>query len=348
MKTMQDYILEQPEILQRIAEDQYISAIKKQLADQLITEDPPVKKLVMIASGTSYNAAVCASHYITLPAEIIYPYQFNMYCDLQTYPAGTLFIFISQGGESIETYKALDRVRAHYKTVAVTARENSSIGRHAHSCLLFGCGEEQVIYRTKGFTSSLLTLIILGKIAGKDHDLATLPQAVPEKSQLHNFIQSSRKFFSQHNHSLSQASAFFFIGSGNNSIIAHEAALKAIETIRLPAMSYELEEFIHGPQNAVTTSVQIVIIENREDTQQKAWKLFVALRKLGRQAYFIAFHTYHEFNQFVLLRPHCNIDELLTICALQQLCYNTSQLFAVDLTQRGFPELSQYIKKTFG
>lgn len=347
MKTMQDYILEQPEILQRLTEMEYIAAIKKQLDTDNITDNVPVRKLAMIASGTSYNAAVTASHYITLPLDIIYPYEFNMYYELQSYPDDTLFIFISQSGESIETYKALDSVRKHYKTIALTTEKKSTIGKHAQSCLLFGCGEETVIYRTKGFTSSLITLIILGKILAQDHSVTTLSQAMPGKSQLTDFIQKSNTFFNQHNHMLSQATAFFFISSGKNSIIAHEAALKAIETIRLPAMPYELEEVVHGPQNAITATTHIVIIENKEDKQRKAWQLFVALRKLDKQAYFIAAHTHNAFNSFVLLRPDCEIDELFTICALQQFCYNTSKLLGVDLTQRGFPELSQYIKKTF-
>lgn len=343
IKTMQDYILEQPAILQRLVTEENITSIQDYLSRQKITAN----HLVMIASGTSYNAAITASHYINLPVDIYYPYEFNMYCDIKNYPKETLFIVVSQGGESIETYTSLTKVKAQYPTLAVTCAAASTIARHAQSCVLFGCDTETVIYRTKGFTSSLITLIIIGRIISKDHSLSLLSQTIPDKCMLQDFITQSIAYFNRHITAMTQTSAIFFISAGKNKIIGYEAALKAIETIRLPAISCELEEFVHGPQNAINDTTQLIIIENADDSNNKAWNLFLALRKLNKPAYFIAAKAHNEFVDYILLRPICEMDEIVTICALQQFCYTLSQRLGVDLTKPGFPELANYIKKIF-
>lgn len=346
MKTMQDYILEQPEILHQIAGNRHIQSVKNYLRQSRIL-NTSIAKIVMIASGTSYNAAVTASHHINISIEIFYPYEFNMYCDIKKYPQDTLFIFISQGGESIETYTSLAKVKPYYRTLSVTANENSSIAKLSQAHLLFGCGTENVIYRTKGFTASVMTLIILGKTLEDNSSRLSIQHKIPRKDILYDFIQQSKAYFNHHASSLLQAGAIFFVSSGKNAIIGYEAALKAIETIRLPAMSYNLEEFVHGPQNAVNNKSLILIIENHDDTANKAWALFIALKELNKHAFLISAKDRPECHSDILKRPVCDFDEIVTICALQQFCYTTSQLLGIDLTQKGFPELEAHIKKTF-
>ncbi len=349
MLTMLDYIEQQPAILKNMTSahfrDRVVDAVNK------ITDGKDRRncKLVLIGSGTSYNAAVAASHSISVETEIHFPYHFTEYVSLEAYDDNALFVFISQGGKSLSTYRALEKVRAwqgtRFATLALVGEPDTPLALLADGQLPFGCGPEEVIYRTKGFTSSLLTLILLGEaLAGPRHPSVAQEYAAA-CDLLGPWIEQSKHFFTTHRTELHDLSSLMFIGSGPNAIVALEGSLKAIETVRRPAMCFDLEEFIHGPQNAVEDSTALVIVENLQDNGDKAYILFKTLRQLGKRAYLIAARPPREFADFSLTRPVTAIDELTAVIPLQVLSYLTACDIGVDLTRRGFAELTQVIAK---
>ena len=349
MLTMLDYIKQQPDILGEITGERARNTVR-QAADRFAGgRDRRRAKLILIGSGTSYNAAVAASRHIKMPTEVHYPYDFTEYVSLEGYDEHCLFVFISQGGKSLSTYHALEKVRQwpgqKFATLALVAEEDTPLGRLADGQLLFGCGREEVIYRTKGFTSSLLTLITLGEYLSGNPDEGASRAFAADCAGLASWIDQSVGFFTGQLPALHDLGSLMFIGSGPNAVIALEGSLKAIETIRRPSMYFDLEEFIHGPQNAVNDHTALIIIENQEDKAGKARDLFVALRRLGKRAWLIAARPPREFADYSLLRPATAIDALAAIIPLQVLCYLTAGDIGVDLTQRGFPELSGIIAK---
>ncbi|MFA1563060.1 SIS domain-containing protein [Aliivibrio fischeri] len=337
MNTMMTYIKQQPEILNSIANGLLSEQINAAIG-KVTPKDVSRMRIVMVASGTSLNAAKAASERFSCPVECYYPYDFTMYNNLDSYDENTFFIFISQGGSSLSTYMALQHVKGKFKTLALVGDASKPIALEADAAVEFGCGAETVIYRTKGYTSSLLALCMISEKL-----VNTLPSY---RFELSEFMDNSLAFIMAHLSEMAECSSWMVVGSGKHGVTSVEGALKLIETVRIPSMAFDLEEFIHGPQNAITETTRIVIIENFDDKQDKAYNLFRALRTLGVKAYLIGTKGRDEFGDFILVRPSHSIDEITTVIPLQQLSYLVSQRKGVDLTLPGFPMLAELLPKS--
>ncbi len=342
MNNMMTYINQQPEILSLIASGENLPSIRAALA-KVLSGQVAQLKVVMVASGTSLNAARVAAEHFPCPVEYYYPYDFTTYNNLASYDENTLFIFISQGGSSLSTYAALQHVKGKFKTLALVGDATKPIALEADAAIEFGCGLETVIYRTKGYTSSLLTLCsVAAELAGSDKLVSYQPQA----QSLPSFMRSSEAFVETHLREMSECSAWMVAGSGINNVTAVEGALKIIETIRVPSMAFDLEEFIHGAQNSIVDTTRVVVIENFDDQENKAFNLFRALRLIGIKAYLIAAKPHQELQEFILVRPEHLIDEVTAVIPLQHISFLVSQARGVDLTKPGLPKLSEHLAKS--
>lgn len=342
MNTMMTYINQQPAILNAIVSGECIEKTRSAIAEAL-PKNPNGMRVVMVASGTSLNAARVAAKQFDCPVECYYPYDFTVYNNLESYDENTVFIFISQGGSSLSTYNALQHVKGKFRTLAVVGDDSKPIAQEADAAVEFGCGEETVIYRTKGYTSSALTLYNIAEVFNGTN---TLLDHAPEAEELKNFLDKSLTFVEKHLDEMSDCSAWMVSGSGINNVTAVEGALKLIETVRVPSMDLDLEEFIHGAQNSIVDTTRIVIIENFEDFEDKAFNLFRALRLIGKKAYLIGTKERDEFNEFILVRPNMLVDEITAVLPLQQISYLVSQRNGIDLTKSGLPELSKHLLKS--
>ncbi|EKC3540895.1 SIS domain-containing protein [Salmonella enterica] len=342
MNTMMTYINQQPEVLNKIASGVFLPQIKKELT-KVIPEDKTNLRIVMVASGTSLNAARVAGRYFPCEVEYYYPYEFTAYNNLDSYNDNTVFILISQGGTSLSTYAALQHVKGKFKTLAVVGDVSKPIATEADAAIEFGCGPETVVYRTKGYTSSALMLCLIAAVLNESDEIFAYQYDVPG---LPFFMERSVKFTEQHLEEMKDCSSWIIAGSGINNVTAVEGALKIIETVRVPSMSFDLEELIHGAQNAITGTTRIVIIENFDDEDDKAFNLFRALRLTGQKSYLIGTRERNEFNEFILTRPEYLLDEMTAIIPLQHISYLVSQARCVDLTKPGLSELSNYIAKS--
>ncbi|HIF9182361.1 TPA: SIS domain-containing protein [Photobacterium damselae] len=339
---MMTYIDQQPEILSSIASGKNIPEVQAALTKVLPNQLESLR-VVMVASGTSLNAARVAADHFPCPVEYYYPYDFTMYNDLTSYDENTLFIFISQGGSSLSTYTALQHVKDKFKTLALVGDVSKPIALEADAAIEFGCGLETVIYRTKGYTSSALTLCSIGETISHNEKLYTYQQ---QAQSLHSFIQVSKAFVERHLSEMSMCSAWMVAGSGINNVTAVEGALKIIETIRVPSMAFDLEEFIHGAQNSIVDTTRVVVIENFDDQTDKAFNLFKALRLIGIKSYLISAKPHAELQDYILLRPEYLIDEITAVIPLQHISFLVSQAKGVDLTKSGLPQLSEHLAKS--
>nr|WP_086939512.1 SIS domain-containing protein [Thaumasiovibrio occultus] len=342
MNTMMTYIEQQPAMFAELTSGKFDEAMLAAV-EKVMPADKSKMQVVIVASGTSLNAARVAASRMECPVECFYPYDFTVYHDLSKYDENTLFIFISQGGSSLSTYNALQRVKGQYRTLALVGDLTKPIATEADAAIEFGCGVESVIYRTKGYTSSALMLckvadILNGKPGATDYakDVAAFGE----------FVAASKAFVEHHLAEMAPSSAWMVSGSGINNVTAVEGALKLIETVRVPAMSFDLEEFIHGAQNSIVDTTRIVVVENFDDAEDKAYNLFRALRKIGKEAYLIGVKPRSEFNNYVLVRPESAFDELMAVVPMQYMSYFVSQEKGVDLTKSGLPELSEHLAKS--
>ena len=155
--TMRDYVLQTPAILRRLLTEHWEAPLAAAFAAR------PVRILRLVASGSSYNAALCVRPYLRkwLSCEVLItePFTFCTYECQQ--PEDELAVVISQSGYSTNALQALDAIHAKGRTaIGITSDPASDLRLHADLLIDYGCGPESVGYVTMGVTSLGLFLCL--------------------------------------------------------------------------------------------------------------------------------------------------------------------------------------------
>ena len=250
--TMMDYILLQPETMQEIF-DKRAESLRAFL--ELYQQVQP-DHVYIIASGSSFNASCAASVYMRRVLQV----DVTVHCPSQVpaiHAARPLVLAVSQGGESTNTIAAIQQLTG-VPLVAVTGKDACTINTMCDRRLPIGCRVETVGPKTMGYTATIYTFSLLaleaahltGKMddAAYQHDLA-LFAAVP--AQCRENIARTADFTKAHLDDFCTMQKLAFVGKGVGAEMAKEGALKVLETLLVPAIHYEFEEYLHGPLCAI-------------------------------------------------------------------------------------------------
>jgi glucosamine--fructose-6-phosphate aminotransferase (isomerizing) len=215
-----------------------------------------INDIKICACGTSYNSGLACSYLFERQAKIKTSVEiaseFRYKDPLLT--KDTLFVVISQSGETADTLEALKMAKeAGLKTLAICNVDNSSIVRLADHTILARAGIEKGVASTKAFATQVMAMwmltIYLAQIRGtmsKDeikselNAMRHIPNTVIVNDQLHEKIRRLSKRY-LHGH------GFFFIGRDMFFPLALEGALKLKEISYLHAEGYPAGEMKHGP-----------------------------------------------------------------------------------------------------
>ena len=215
-----------------------------------------IDEVVLYACRTSYHAALAASYLLErlakIRASVVVASEFR-YKEPFLNP-NSLFIVISQSGETADTLEALKIAKnANLKTLAICNVDNSSIVRMAKEVLLTRAGIEKGVASTKAFATQMICLWMLAlKLAKIRHTiddetleneiktLRNIPSVVNFDKSLQEKIYRKAKHY-VHGH------GFFFIGRDIFYPLALEGALKLKEISYLHAEGYPAGEMKHGP-----------------------------------------------------------------------------------------------------
>ncbi|MCR6590822.1 glucosamine--fructose-6-phosphate aminotransferase [Campylobacter insulaenigrae] len=226
--------------------------------DEVVFEDindkilENIEEITLCACGTSYHAALSGAYLLERLAKIKTKVEVASEFRYREAIIGknTLFIVISQSGETADTLEALKIAKAQgVKTLAVCNVDNSNIVRLADISLLTRAGIEKGVASTKAFATQVATLwmlaIYLAQKAKLDmnHEikaLRSLPNIVKVNQNLHEKVHRISKRY-LHGH------GFFFIGRDVFYPLALEGALKLKEISYLHAEGYPAGEMKHGP-----------------------------------------------------------------------------------------------------
>jgi len=212
--------------------------------------------ITIVACGTSYHAALAASYHferiskMRCSVEIASEFRYKEPFLTQK----TLFVTISQSGETADTLEALKMAkRAGLKTLTICNVDNSSIVRESDAAILTRAGIEKGVASTKAFATQSMVLWMLALYLGQRNGtieqakLATeidamlhVPKALIVTDKLHEKIHRLSKRY-LHGH------GFFFIGRDIFYPLALEGALKLKEISYLHAEGYPAGEMKHGP-----------------------------------------------------------------------------------------------------
>jgi glucosamine--fructose-6-phosphate aminotransferase (isomerizing) len=234
--------------------------------DELLAK---VKGVHIVACGTSYHAGMVAKYWIEdyarLPVnvEVASEYRYRE----TVVPDGTLFVAISQSGETADTLAAMRecRRRGYLGTLAICNVPESSVVREADLKLMTRAGPEIGVASTKAFTTQLAALALLtlhlAKQQGLDAEryrnlteqLLRLPRALDEALRLEpQVIELAERFVHRH-HAL-------FLGRGAHYPVALEGSLKLKEISYIHAEAYPAGELKHGPLALVDEDMPVIAV----------------------------------------------------------------------------------------
>ena len=237
-----------------------------------------IKSITLIGCGTAYHSCLMAKYWFeeltTLDVSIDiaseFRYRKNRFKD------DTLYIFVSQSGETADTYAALDLCnKNNMKTCAVVNVIESSIARDSNFVLPIHCGPEIGVASTKAFLGQILVLYILSlklsllrkeieinEYQDKIIDLKKLPGLIDKTLLIDNDIQAIASTFNE-------AKGSMFLGRGFSYPIALEGALKLKELSYVHAEGYPAGEMKHGPLALIEEGMPVVVLAPRDSYYKK-------------------------------------------------------------------------------
>ncbi|WP_440651513.1 glutamine--fructose-6-phosphate transaminase (isomerizing) [Candidatus Pelagibacter sp. HIMB1495] len=237
-----------------------------------------IKSVTLIGCGTAYHSCLMAKYWFeeltSLDVNIDIASEFRY--RKNRFKKESLYIFVSQSGETADTYAALDLCnKNNMKTCAVVNVIESSIARDSNFVLPIHCGPEIGVASTKAFLGQILVLYILalkiGSLSGqidkknyheKIKDLKNLPSLIEKTLLIDNDIQAISSTFNE-------AKGSMFLGRGFSFPIALEGALKLKELSYVHAEGYPAGEMKHGPLALIEEGMPVVVLAPRDNYYKK-------------------------------------------------------------------------------
>ena len=251
----------------------------------------------IVACGTSFHAATVARYFIEqicrLPCwvEIASEYRYRN----PVVPKNTLFVSVSQSGETADTLVALRLAKqaGYLSQLAICNVPESSLVRESELVMLTRAGPEIGVASTKAFTTQLAALgmlvVALAKFHSADaererglvHRLLGIPSLIESTLALDGTIRELAKRFADKQHAL-------FLGRGAMHPIAMEGALKLKEISYIHAEAYPAGELKHGPLALVDADMPVIAIAPNNDLLEKLKSNLQEVRARGGELYVFA------------------------------------------------------------
>lgn len=252
---MLKYTREQPDIWKNIL------ARREEITRNFVSsQDGSLKRLVLIGSGSSFTASRTAAEILMrlTKVEVTVAEPTRLYPLLTHLGEGTVFCACSQSGRSTSTLEAVRAIqKAGFRVTAVTANPDSSLAKACDGHVTVECGEELVGPKTKGMTSSALTLTLMGAelaLAKELLDASAYNKAIIDFSRSFDLaagnIERCVSWCGEHPE-IAEAPHMIVVADGMALPAALEGALKVLETLYVPVFAYEFEEYLHGVNNTL-------------------------------------------------------------------------------------------------
>jgi glucosamine--fructose-6-phosphate aminotransferase (isomerizing) len=256
-----------------------------------------VRAVQVVACGTSYHAGLVACHWLESLAgvpcavEVASEFRYRRH----VVAPGTLFVTVSQSGETADTLAALRAARelGYAHTLAICNVAESSLVRESELVLMTRAGPEIGVASTKAFTTQLVALALLTVVLGRrqrlDADgeralvgqLASLPRKVEQVLELDARIAVLAESFADKHHAL-------YLGRGDHYPVALEGSLKLKEISYIHAEAYPAGELKHGPLALVDDDMPVVAVAPNNELLEKLKSNLHEVRARGGHLYVFA------------------------------------------------------------
>jgi len=259
--------------------NEYIDKINKDInIFNFPFKEKEINSITLIGCGTAYHSCLIAKYWfeqltsfdVNIDIASEFRYRKNKF------KKDCVYIFVSQSGETADTYAALDLCNKNkMKTCSVVNVIESSIARDSKFVLPIHCGPEIGVASTKAFLGQMLVLYILClKLAQKRKDISKKDYLKKIKN-LFNLAELVKLSLATENKIQSICSSFvdakgsMFLGRGYSFPIALEGALKLKELAYVHAEGYPAGEMKHGPLALIEDGMPVVVIAPRDQHYKK-------------------------------------------------------------------------------
>lgn len=343
-------IHEQPAVVQRTLEGRLSQSqvLVQAFGPQAAELFAKVRNVQIVACGTSYHAGMVARYWLEelagIPCQVEVASEFR-YRKVVVQP-DTLFVTISQSGETADTLAALRNAKelGFLASLAICNVGISSLVRESDLTLLTQAGREIGVASTKAFTTQLVGLLLLtlslGQVRGTlgegveaklVEELRRLPARLGEALAMDSTVEKIAELFAEKNHTL-------FLGRGAQFPVAMEGALKLKEISYIHAEAYPAGELKHGPLALVDNDMPVVTVAPNNELLEKLKSNLQEVRARGGQLIVFADEKAGMTNgegTHVVHMPHIHdiLSPILYTIPLQLLSYYVAVLKGTDVDQ---------------
>jgi len=306
-----------------------------------------VRRVYIIACGTSYHAALIGRYWIEALARV--PTVVELGSEIANRPAvffeDDLVIAVSQSGETFDTLAGVKAAKAAgARILAVANVLDSAIPRLAHGELYTRAGPEIGVASTKCFTAQLTALLLVSIFLGRQRGALDaeagrkLLQGLCEVPGHINELLGDQDYVRTIANSLVDATDVLFLGRGYNYPIALEGALKLKEISYAHAEGYAAGEMKHGPIALIDAQLPVVVVAPKDASYDKTLSNVQEVR--AREGRVIALATkgdeaMHDLAEHIVWLPEApeHVLPLLTVVPLQLLAYYVASRKGHDVDQ---------------
>ncbi len=293
--TMMDYIKETPETVNRIIENSY--EFTKELVDNYIDND--YQGILLIACGSSYNGCLMARYFIrevlNCECKLIAPFTF-CYHEYKLHDK-MMKIAVSQSGCSTNILDCLKKLKNDgQQTISLTARDDCDARELSDLLVNWQAGEEKIGFVTKGVVSLAAFLMVFALETALRKETITEEKYHYYKEQISlameihpEMVNNSTRIFEENINDFTSNSRVYLVSSGPNLGTATEGGLKISETSCISALTFEVEEYLHGPIYALGPDALCLFIDNNDSfSSERIVEVAIANNIVSKKTYAVS------------------------------------------------------------
>ncbi len=305
-----------------------------------------ISSITLVGCGTAYHSCLIAKYWFEQLTS------FDVHIDIASefryrknrFKKETLYVFVSQSGETADTYAALDLCnKNNMKTCSVVNVVESSIARNSKFVLPIHCGPEIGVASTKAFLGQMLVLYLLCLKMSKLNDDIKKKDYISKIKSLLNLSKNIELSLESENNIQTISNSFtnikgsMFLGRGYSYPIALEGALKLKELSYIHAEGYPAGEMKHGPLALIEDGMPVVVIAPRDEYYKKTMSNMQEVIARGAKVLLITNKSTDEIfseNIWQKIEVENTDDDLLpflTTIPLQKLAYYTALKKGYDI-----------------
>ncbi|MBR2545928.1 MAG: SIS domain-containing protein [Erysipelotrichaceae bacterium] len=302
MVTMLDCIRRVAPITKEIVKNAQVNT--DDMVSKLGDDVRKINEIVICGAGSSNTAAVTAAGFMEKVTGLqVHTFMANQFARKSIYNPDALYIFVSQTGTSTLVKEMVARMNdMGCFTVSVTEDETTPVGKQAKTHVNMGCGYEEYWFRTIGYCSSVVTLMVIGLRIALERGTVTvkeyndyLAEAVVAADNHPAVIEKTIAWFNAHKDELVKGRCFVVYGSGPLHGVALEGALKVLETAKtFMAIGYEAEDGLHGPNLGFGKGEVIISLNDGVNDEWMGHGVVEYAKKELTQGYIFGAHPLDE------------------------------------------------------